>query len=122
MLFCDIVGFTKMSHGKRPEEVVSMLHEIFGSFDDVCTAFQLEKIKTIGDCYFLASGIPKYDPEHADKVVKGGLAMIRVIQHFCKKHEPLDLQVRIGIHSSGDIIAGVVGRTKQTYDLFGKVG
>nr|CAG4717185.1 unnamed protein product [Naegleria fowleri] len=104
----------------RPEEVVSMLHEIFGSFDDVCTAFQLEKIKTIGDCYFLASGIPKYDPEHADKVVKGGLAMIRVIQHFCKKHEPLDLQVRIGIHSSGDIIAGVVGRTKQTYDLFGK--
>ncbi|KAG2377365.1 hypothetical protein C9374_009276 [Naegleria lovaniensis] len=120
VLFCDIVGFTKMSNGKRPEEVVSMLHEIFGSFDDVCTAFQLEKIKTIGDCYFLASGIPKYDPEHADKIVKGGLAMIRVIQHFCKKHEPTELHVRIGIHSSGDIIAGVVGRTKQTYDLFGK--
>ncbi|EFC45834.1 predicted protein [Naegleria gruberi] len=120
VLFCDIVGFTKMSNGKRPEEVVSILHEIFGSFDDVCTAFQLEKIKTIGDCYFLASGVPKFVPEHADNIVKGGLAMIRVIQQFCKKETTVDLKVRIGIHSSCDIIAGVVGKTKQTYDLFGK--
>ena len=119
VLFCDIVGFTKMSHGKRPEELVSMLHEIFGSFDDVCTAFQLEKIKTIGDAFFLASGVPKFVMEHADNIVKGGLAMVRVIQQFVKKHNQ-DLKVRIGIHSSADIIAAVVGRTKQTYDLFGK--
>ncbi|KAL9646628.1 hypothetical protein ABK040_010740 [Willaertia magna] len=127
ILFCDIVGFTKMSNGKRPEEIVSILHEIFGSFDDICTAFQLEKVKTIGDCYFLVSGCGnKLNPLHADNAIKGGLAMIRVIQQFTKKSTITnnndtnnELSVRIGIHSSNDIVAGVVGKVKQTYDFFG---
>ncbi|KAG2392743.1 hypothetical protein C9374_011468 [Naegleria lovaniensis] len=118
LLFADIVGFTEMARGKKPDEVVKILHEMFGYFDDICYTNKTEKIKTIGDAYFLASGIPQADRYHAENCVKCGLQMIHSVQEFVQKHD-FNLKVRIGIHTSNDIIAAVVGKVKRTYDLFG---
>ncbi|EFC36473.1 predicted protein [Naegleria gruberi] len=120
MLYCDMVGFTDFSSRKSPKDVVKILHDIFTLFDNVCTELNLEKIKTIGDCYFVASGLSKSETNHADNIVKGGLAMIRNMKQYTT-YTNTDhlLSVRLGIHTGNDVIAAVVGKVKRTYDLFG---
>ncbi len=114
VLFADIVGFTKMAEFKPPEEVVGMLNGIFSSFDALCEMHGVEKIKTIGDAYMAAAGIPTPSPTHAEKVAEMALDMMEAVREF-----PFEgLQIRIGINS-GPVVAGVIGSSKFIYDLWG---
>ena len=117
VLFADIVGFTKMSARLPPERVVEMLDGLFCIFDDLADRLGLEKIKTIGDCYMIVGGLPELRADHADAVAEMALAMIDAV-HAAGTHigEPID--VRIGMHS-GPVVAGVIGKRKFTYDVWG---
>ncbi|MCA9673644.1 MAG: adenylate/guanylate cyclase domain-containing protein [Kofleriaceae bacterium] len=117
VLFADIVGFTTMSARLAPARVVELLNDLFCTFDDLAGRFGLEKIKTIGDCYMVAGGLPEPRPDHAEAVAAMGLAMLDVVRDFgARLGEPLD--VRIGIHS-GPVVAGVIGKRKFIYDMWG---
>ncbi len=117
VLFADIVGFTTMSARLSPERVVEMLNELFSQFDDIAGRLGLEKIKTIGDCYMVAGGLPTPRPDHAEAVADMALAMVRVTAALGSRvGEPI--RVRIGLHS-GPVVAGVIGKRKFIYDLWG---
>ncbi len=120
VLFSDIVGFTRLSSRLSPEEVVSVLDEVFTIFDEIAERYNLEKIKTIGDAYMLVAGVPDAHPDHCGTIAQAALEMQERIatlpdelQHLSSK-----LQVRIGIHT-GTVVAGVIGKTKFAYDLWG---
>jgi len=116
ILFADVVNFTPMSASLSPTELVSLLDEIFSQFDTLVDKYNLEKIKTIGDCYMVASGVPRPRPDHAQ-----ALALLALdIQAYASQHEIQghQLQFRIGINS-GPVVAGVIGRRKFSYDLWG---
>jgi class 3 adenylate cyclase len=117
VLFADLVGFTKLSHGISAQELVHMLNEIMCSFDRIANHEGVEKIKTIGDCYMLAAGIPAARDDHAPAVVRTALTMLAALSTFNQNHGS-NLQIRIGIHS-GPVVAGVIGVHKYTYDLWG---
>ena len=116
VLFADIVGFTPYAQRTAPEEVVELLNELFSAFDGLADRFGLEKIKTIGDAYMVAGGIPDPRPDHAEAVAEMALAMAGEIDR--RAHDGNDLRVRIGI-DTGPVIAGVIGRRKFIYDLWG---
>lgn len=117
VLFADLVGFTKLSSRLSPERIVEMLNELFCTFDDLAGQFGLEKIKTIGDCYMIAGGLPETRTDHAEAVANMGLAMLDVVAAYgAQIGEPL--AIRIGIHS-GPVVAGVIGKRKFIYDLWG---
>ena len=118
VLFSDIVGFTEMSRKLPPQDLVSLLNEIFSSFDDLAEKYKLEKIKTIGDAYMVVGGLPDKEPYHAEKIADFALDMITAIQLFREK-SGYPIQLRIGIHS-GAAIAGVIGKKKFIYDLWGE--
>jgi class 3 adenylate cyclase len=117
VLFADIVGFTKMSACLAPESVVAMLNELFCSFDDLAGQFGLEKIKTVGDCYMVAGGLPEPRVDHAEAVAAMGLAMLRVVRELNTRRGEA-LEIRVGIHS-GPVVAGVIGKRKFVYDMWG---
>ncbi|HBS05771.1 MAG TPA: hypothetical protein DEA96_12445 [Leptospiraceae bacterium] len=118
ILFSDIVGFTEMSHRMSAVDVVDLLNRIFSEFDDLAEKHGLEKIKTIGDAYMVVGGLPEPDHEHAERVARFALDMLDVIQGYREK-EDLPLEIRIGM-ASGDAVAGVIGKKKFVYDLWGK--
>jgi len=118
VLFSDIVGFTEMSRKLPPQDLVSLLNEIFSSFDDLAEKYKLEKIKTIGDAYMVVGGLPDKEPFHAEKIADFALDMINTIQLYREK-SGYPIQLRIGIHS-GAAIAGVIGKKKFIYDLWGE--
>jgi guanylate cyclase len=117
ILFADVVDFTPMSAAMQPEELIEFLDGVFSYFDLLVEAEGLEKIKTIGDCYMVAAGVPIARPDHAEVVASIALDMLEYA-------EDLDLpgghqvQLRIGINS-GPVVAGVIGRKKFLYDLWG---
>ena len=117
ILFGDIVGFTPMSQKLDPKSLVTMLNEIFTTFDDFSDEIGLEKIKTIGDSYMVACGVPTPDSDHANKIAEMGLRMIRYVNEYpdVAGQKP---SIRIGIHS-GPLVAGVIGKRKFIYDLWG---
>jgi class 3 adenylate cyclase/CheY-like chemotaxis protein len=117
VLFADLVGFTTLSNGISAEKLVSMLNDIMSAFDLIANQEWVEKIKTIGDCYMLASGIPLARPDHAQAVVRTALAMLAALESF-NQQQGAQLQIRVGIHS-GPVVAGVIGVHKYTYDLWG---
>ena len=117
ILFSDLVGFTKMSSGKTAEELVFLLNDLFKRFDTRATSLGLEKIKTIGDAYMVAGGLPTNDDEHAIRVTKMALGMYEDLDAFNKEHG-MELGMRIGINS-GPVVAGVIGHSKFSYDLWG---
>jgi class 3 adenylate cyclase/CheY-like chemotaxis protein len=117
VLFADLVGFTTLSNGISAEKLVSMLNDIMSAFDLIANQEGVEKIKTIGDCYMLASGIPLARPDHAPAVVRTALAMLAALESF-NQQQGANLQIRVGIHS-GPVVAGVIGVHKYTYDLWG---
>ena len=117
VLFADLVGFTTLSNGISAEKLVSMLNDIMSAFDLIANHEGVEKIKTIGDCYMLASGIPLARPDHAQAVVRTALAMLAALNSF-NQQQGANLQIRVGIHS-GPVVAGVIGVHKYTYDLWG---
>ena len=116
VLFADIVGFTAFAESVSPERVVEVLDELFTSFDRLAEKRGLEKIKTIGDAYMVAGGLPEPRPDHAEAVADMGLAMREEVERFAANST--DLSVRIGI-DSGPVVAGVIGRRKFIYDLWG---
>ena len=117
VLFADLVGFTKLAARLPPQKIVALLNELFSIFDDVADEFGLEKIKTIGDCYMVAGGLPEPHADHAGAVAGMALAMLRIVHEFgARTGEALD--VRIGINS-GPVVAGVIGKRKFIYDLWG---
>mgnify|MGYP006148198385 CR=1 FL=1 len=121
VLFTDFKGFTSLSVTMDPIELVACLDEIFGAFDLVMESNNLEKIKTIGDAYMCASGIPTEDELHAVNIVNAGLELIEVMKVFNAKRKlegKKEWGVRVGVHS-GELIAGVVGKKKFAYDIWG---
>ena len=117
VLFADIVGFTKLSATQPPEEIVRYLNRIFSAFDILTEKYGLEKIKTIGDNYMLAGGLPEPDSEHALNVVRMAQDMLSVIDQV-NSESNASIQVRIGVHS-GPVVAGIIGSKKFIYDLWG---
>ncbi|MBF6991970.1 adenylate/guanylate cyclase domain-containing protein [Cupriavidus sp. IK-TO18] len=117
VLFADIVAFTRFSAGMSPEQLVAVLNEIFTEFDTVADLRGLEKIKTIGDAYMAAAGLPEPAPDHAVRAAQMALDMTEAFMHF-NQRTGFDLQMRIGIHS-GPVVAGVIGKRKFIYDLWG---
>lgn len=114
VLFADIVGFTALSATMDPESVVTMLNEVFSLFDQLAEQHRLEKIKTIGDAYMVVGGLPMPRSDHAQAVVAMALDMCQSVRSLLHS----TLSVRIGIHS-GPVVAGVIGRKKFIYDLWG---
>ncbi|MCP3712305.1 PAS domain-containing protein [Paraburkholderia sp. CNPSo 3274] len=117
VLFADIVAFTQFSALMDPEQLVALLNEIFGEFDNIADHWGLEKIKTIGDSYMAACGLPDPAPDHAGRAAHMSLDMIDALARFNRRHG-YSLQLRIGINS-GPVVAGVIGRRKFIYDLWG---
>lgn len=117
VLFADLVGFTRMSQGMSAGQLVEVLHELFSEFDQLVARMGLEKIKTIGDCYMLVGGLPEARDDHAAAVVETGLDMVAAMDRFNQSRNT-ELKMRIGIHS-GPVVAGVIGKHKFTYDIWG---
>ena len=118
VLFADIAGFTKMSSKMSSQEkLVDILNEIFTNFDRVAGNYGLEKIKTIGDCYMLAGGIPVPSDDHLERTIDASLEMIEIFK-ILQKELNIEVALRIGINA-GPIVAGVIGKNKFVYDLWG---
>lgn len=117
VLFADLVGFTSFATKIDPEKLVIILNHIFTCFDDLTLKYGVEKIKTIGDAYMVASGVPNHLFDHADRCIQLGREMISFMKEFSQK-ENIPLKIRIGINS-GEVTAGVIGKHKFTYDLWG---
>lgn len=119
VLFADIVGFTALSAQISPDQLVTLLNRIFSTFDDLSDRYGLEKIKTIGDNYMVAGGLPIPRPDHAEAIADMALAMQDAIARPEFQHEGMPpLSLRIGINT-GPVIAGVIGSKKFIYDLWG---
>jgi adenylate cyclase len=119
VLFADIVGFTKFSETVSAEALVGVLNDLFTRFDHIADERGLEKIKTIGDCYMAAAGLPVPAADHAARAAHMALDMIDAVDRFNVKSRR-KLKIRIGM-SSGAAVAGVIGRRKFLYDLWGDV-
>ncbi|MEM8954079.1 MAG: adenylate/guanylate cyclase domain-containing protein [Verrucomicrobiota bacterium] len=117
ILFCDLVGFTPLSAELRPGDLVTLLNDMFSMMDRLAAKYHLEKIKTIGDAYMLAGGVPDPLPDHAVAVATFALDLIDEIPTLNKPGQP-EVGLRIGIHS-GPVVAGVIGEKKFAYDLWG---
>jgi adenylate cyclase len=117
ILFADVVDFTPLSEHLAPADVVGLLDHLFSHFDTLAERYGLEKIKTIGDCYMVAAGVPTPRPDHARAVVQMALDMVEAMRssddvgHF-------GLEIRVGVNS-GPVVAGVIGTKRFLYDLWG---
>jgi adenylate cyclase len=118
ILFADVVDFTPLSSRLDAREVVGLLDRLFTSFDELVDRYGVEKIKTIGDCYMVAAGIPKQRPDHAHALAGLALEMRECAKNCLPDGAYHDLRLRIGI-SSGPVVAGVIGRRRFLYDLWG---
>ncbi len=117
VLFADLVNFTQLCSAISPAKLVERLNEIFLAFDILTELYGLEKIKTIGDAYMLVGGLPTPRPDHARAVAEMALDMFDAIQRLNRKNGD-HLQIRVGIHT-GPVVAGVIGKNKFNYDLWG---
>ena len=117
VLFADVANFTPFAERNSPERVVGVLDEIFSAFDRLTQERGLEKIKTIGDAYMVVGGLPEPRPDHAEAVTELALAMQTELANLCEALG-LGLAIRIGI-DTGPVVAGVIGRHKFIYDLWG---
>jgi adenylate cyclase len=117
ILFADVVDFTPRSELMEPAQVVGLLDHLFSHFDVLAERYEVEKIKTIGDCYMVAAGVPNPRPDHAQTLVSLGLDMVEAM-HSSDEVGHLGLELRVGINS-GPVVAGVIGRKRFLYDLWG---
>jgi guanylate cyclase len=111
VLFADMVGFTSYADTVSPDEMLGMLNEVVTRFDEIVSTHNVEKIRTIGDAYMAASGVPVVRADQAQAMARAALEMVAYI-------ESLDVDFRIGIHT-GPLVAGVIGTTKFQYDIWG---
>jgi class 3 adenylate cyclase len=117
VLFSDLVGFTKLARSVSPKESIAMLNDLVSSFDEAAERLGVEKIKTIGDGYMAASGLSGSRLDHAKRALDLGCDMMRIMHRF-NNERGLALELRIGVNS-GPLVAGVIGRDKYLYDLWG---
>jgi class 3 adenylate cyclase len=117
ILFADIVGFTPLAEGMGPGALVDLLNDVFSAFDDLADSAGLEKIKTVGDAYMVAGGIPTPRPDHLRAVLEMALLMGKAVARVGTRYGQ-GLELRIGI-DTGPVVAGVIGRRKFSYDLWG---
>jgi adenylate cyclase len=117
LLFADVVGFTALSSHFSSKEVVTMLNELYERFDAIVARHGLEKIKTMGDCYMVAGGLPHPDPNHLKRLTSAAMEMQA---EAAKVHTPdgRALTLRIGMHA-GPVTAGVIGQAKFAFDVWG---
>ena len=115
VLYMDLVNFTASSSTRTAKTTVELLNTIFSAIDGFLERYQAAKIKTIGDCYMLATNLEGNDPHHADHAVAAGQEIIRIVT---KSDPARKLSCRVGIHS-GEAVSGIVGQTKPAFDLWG---
>ena len=117
VVFADIVGFTQLAAGTPPEKLIGVLNELFTRFDEVAAAHGVEKIKTIGDGYMAACGIPDAVEQHCEQAFRFAVGIFRVLAGF-NAERGTDLRMRVGM-AEGPVVAGVIGSSKFIYDLWG---
>ncbi len=117
ILFADIVGFTEFSSTVSPKKLVALLNRVFSVFDTLSERYGLEKIKTIGDAYMVAGGLPNPQDDHVERIADMALEMQLAIRQLYL-HDQQPMQIRIGINT-GSVVAGVIGTRKFIYDLWG---
>jgi len=121
VLFTDFVGFTQIAESFTPQQLIEELDYCFGEFDRIAKKHNLEKIKTIGDAYMAVGGVPLANQTHAVDCVLAALEIEQLVSALREKEMKRSRpywQIRIGVHS-GDLVAGVVGREKFSYDVWG---
>ena len=117
ILFCDLVGFTTLSQELAADRTIDFLSKTFSAFDRLAAEQGVEKIKTIGDAYMVAAGIPEAQSDHVERIAMLAPRMLDAVAVIAQTTN-LNLQARIGIHS-GPIVAGVIGTHKFVYDVWG---
>lgn len=117
VMFADIVGFTPLAENLQSTQLVILLNDVFSLFDQLAKIHGVEKIKTIGDAYMVVGGVPIFNADHASAIADMALEMLQSIEDY-NQHQGSALAIRIGINS-GPVVAGVIGRQKFSYDLWG---
>ena len=117
VLFSDLVGFTKVSAGLTPNQLVNNLNDLFSGFDALAADLGVEKVKTIGDAYMAMAGAPTPRPDHVAAVADMALGMLAALQQFNESHDP-PFKIRIGIQT-GPVAAGIIGKQRFLYDIWG---
>ncbi len=121
VLFSDFKDFTKLSEAQTPRDLVAEINECFSAFDQIMQKYGVEKIKTVGDAYLAAGGLPVPNETHAEDVLNASLEMQSFIQERRRKRESegnFFFEARIGVHT-GPVVAGIVGVKKFAYDIWG---
>ncbi|CAG0886555.1 unnamed protein product [Darwinula stevensoni] len=117
ILYADIVNFTPLTASMNEEDLVRLLNDLFGKFDEAVKEFNCLRIKLLGDCYYCVSGIPESTDKHAWNCVNAGMKMIAVIREVRQKWDGIDVDMRIGIHS-GSVYSCILGISKWQFDIW----
>ena len=115
--FADLVGFTELTSEMPPQEVVTLLNGLFTRFDVAAHDLGIEKIKTVGDAYMAVCGLPVPVANHAERMVRMAIRMVHITREHAMEHH-VSMKLRVGINS-GPVVAGVIGKSKYIYDLWG---
>ena len=115
--FADLVGFTAMSSEMPPDHLVTLLNGLFTRFDVAAQEIGIEKIKTVGDSYMAVCGMPEPVDNHAERMVRMAIRMVHITREHALEHH-VSMSLRVGINS-GPVVAGVIGKSKYIYDLWG---
>jgi class 3 adenylate cyclase len=121
ILFADIKSFTKLTEGIDPDTLIHTLDQFFGAFDEIAKHYRLERLKTIGDCYMCAGGLPDANQTHPMDAALGALAMQAYVSRINAQRAKVRMpawEIRIGVHT-GPVIAGIVGKHRFAYDVWG---
>jgi class 3 adenylate cyclase len=119
IVFTDFVGFTLSTEKLPAEELVQLLHQYFTAFDQIVSSYGLEKLKTVGDSYMCASGLPTRTPSHPVDAVMAAYEMLDYVERTAESGSGAGWRVRVGLHT-GPVIAGVVGIRKFLFDIWGE--
>ncbi|XP_017108635.2 adenylyl cyclase X E-like isoform X1 [Drosophila bipectinata] len=117
ILYADLVNYTHLTTTLPVQDLVKVLHDLYGRFDMAASIFNVMRIKFLGDCYYCVAGLQQPDPQHAKLAVSLGISMIANIKEV-REERQLDIDMRIGVHS-GHLFAGVIGQAKLQFDVWG---